>query len=383
MAVDEFYAAATAADVLRSQKELARQGFSAGGRPPVGYRRELVTVGARHDGSPLTRVRWVPDPEIAPRVIQAFQMAAEGVTYDEIVAATGICENKSSLATILANPMYHGIRVFNREARVEGEHGRKRRRNPAEERVTSEVEPLVPEQLWERSRTCWSGAGRIAWPPQRYAGGYALTELLRCACGSPMAGTNNPVLPLLPLHRHAADDRAFAPNDLDAGVMDLIRRTLVTPKAVREMVQILNEDIQMRSERRAPELERGEGAVRQLEQEDANLRRALRSAPAQGCRADHARDRGGCGRAARGDDLAELDQAERPLRITPKLVRQTIDEMTGILEHAPLDTRVAWVRDLFERIDVDSRESRLSRSGRPRPTKVLTGRIQYSEWLRR
>jgi len=36
MAVDQFYAAATAADVLRSQKELARQGFSAGGRPPVG-----------------------------------------------------------------------------------------------------------------------------------------------------------------------------------------------------------------------------------------------------------------------------------------------------------------------------------------------------------
>jgi hypothetical protein len=71
MAVDEFYAAATAADVLRSQKELARQGFSAGGPPPVGYRREPVIVGARHDGSPLIRVRWVPNPEIAPRVIQA------------------------------------------------------------------------------------------------------------------------------------------------------------------------------------------------------------------------------------------------------------------------------------------------------------------------
>ena len=45
---------------------------------------------------------------------------------------------------------------------------------------------------------------------------------------------------------------------------------------------------------------------------------------------------------------------EPQLRVTPKLVRQTIDEMTGILEHAPLDTRVAWVRDLFERIDVES-----------------------------
>ncbi len=54
-------------------------------------------------------------------------MAAEGVGYDEIVAATGICRNKSSLATILANPIYRGGKVFNRETRVEGEHGRKRR----------------------------------------------------------------------------------------------------------------------------------------------------------------------------------------------------------------------------------------------------------------
>ncbi len=45
-------------------------------------------------------------------------MAAEGVSYDEIVAATRICRNKSSLATILANPIYRGVKVFNRETRV-------------------------------------------------------------------------------------------------------------------------------------------------------------------------------------------------------------------------------------------------------------------------
>jgi hypothetical protein len=56
--------------------------------------------------------------------------------------------------------------------------------------------------------------------------------------------------------------------------------------------------------------------------------------------------------------IAELDQAERPLRITTKLVRQTIDGMNGILDHAPLATRLAWVRDLFERIDVDSRDEK-------------------------
>ena len=111
MAVDQFYAAATAADVLRPQKELARQRFSAGGRPPVGYRREPVQVGTRYDGTPLTRARWAPDPDAAPRVVQAFQMAAEGIGYDEIVAATRICHNKSSLATIFANPIYRGVKV--------------------------------------------------------------------------------------------------------------------------------------------------------------------------------------------------------------------------------------------------------------------------------
>jgi hypothetical protein len=40
---------------------------------------------------------------------------------------------------------------------------------------------------------------------------------------------------------------------------------------------------------------------------------------------------------------------ERPLRITRKLVDHTIDGMTGILERQPLDTRLASVRDLFER----------------------------------
>jgi hypothetical protein len=38
------------------------------------------------------------------------------------------------------------------------------------------------------------------------------------------------------------------------------------------------------------------------------------------------------------------------------MVGDTIAQFEGILERAPLDTRVATVRDLFERVDVDSRE---------------------------
>ena len=66
-----------------------------------------------------------------------------------------------------------------------------------------------------------------------------------------------------------------------------------------------------------------------------------------------------------------------------KLVRQTIDEMTGILEHAPLDTRVAWVRDLFERIDVDSRESRAVAVWKAATDESVNRLDSVSEWLRR
>lgn len=383
MAVDEFHAAATAADVLRSQKELARQGFSAGGRPPVGYRREPVVIGARYDGTPLTRVRWVPDPETAPKVVQAFQMAAEGVTYDEIVAATGICENKSSLATILANPIYRGVRVFNREARVEGEHGRKRRRNPAEDVVTSEVEAVVPEQLWTRVQEMLVRRRKDRLAPQRYAGGYVLTELLRCACGSPMVGTSNRSYRYYRCKVRCGRPSVRA-NDLDVGVMDLIRRTLVTPKAVRDMVHLLNEDIQMRAERRAPDLDEAKARIRKLQQEDANLRRALRSAgPRASERINVEIEAVAAELEAAQARIAELDQAERPLRITTKLVRQTIDGMNGILDHAPLATRVAWVRDLFERIDVDSRDEKAVAVWRAATDEGVNRSDSVYEWLRR
>ena len=32
--------------------------------------------------------------------------------------------------------------------------------------------------------------------------------------------------------------------------------------------------------------------------------------------------------------------------------------MNGILDHTPLATRVVWVRDMFERIDVDGRDEK-------------------------
>ncbi len=383
MAVDQFYAAATAADVLRSQKELARQGFSAGGRPPVGYRREPVVLGARYDGSPLTRVRFVPDPETAPRVVQAFQMAADGVTYEEIVGATGICRNKSSLATILANPIYRGIRIFNRETRVEGEHGRKRQRNPADQLIESEVEPIVPEPLWQRVQAALVTRRANRLPPERHKGAYVLTELLRCACGAGMAGTSSQE------HRYyRCKARCGRPtiraDQLEGAILDLIRRTLITPEAVREMVGILNTDIELQTSRRSGDHHQALKRVRSLERQDANLRHALRTASPFAAGRISLELESVASELREAARISEELQAEmRPYRITRKLVQELLDQMTGLVEHAPIETRVAWVRDLFERIDVDGTEQRAVAAWKAPAGQGVDRLESVTEWLRR
>jgi len=138
--------------------------------------------------------------------------------------------------------------------------------------------------------------------------------------------------------------------------MDLIRTTLLTPDAIRQMVTLLNEDIRLRAEQRGPDLDRARAQVRKLEQQDANLRRALRSAAPRAADRITLDETVSTELAAATARLNDLELTEQPLRVTKRMVDDTIAQFEGILERAPLETRVATVRDLFERVDVDSRE---------------------------
>jgi len=298
-------------------------------------------------------------------------------------ASAGICANKSSLATIFANPIYRGIKVFNKETRVDGEHGRKRRRNPQQDVVTSEVEPIVPEQLWTRVQDMLTRRRANRLPVRRYAGGYVLTELVRCACGGRMAGTNSRERRYYRCLARCGRPQVRA-DHLEAGVMDLIRTTLLTPDAIGQMVTLLNEDIRLRAEQRGPDLDRARAQVRRLEHQDANLRRALRTAgPRAAERITVEIETVSAELAAATDRLSDLQLTERPIRITKRMVDETIAQFEGILEGAPLETRVATVRDLFERVDVDSRELKALAVWNMTTDQGVNRSDAVSEWLGR
>jgi hypothetical protein len=166
--------------------------------------------------------------------------------------------------------------------------------------------------------------------------------------------------------------------------MDLIHTTLLTPDAIRQMVTLLNEDIRLRAEQRGPDLDRARAQVRTVEQQDANLRRALRTAgPRAAERITLEIETVGAELAAATARLGDLQLAERPIRITKKMVDATIAQFDGILERAPLDTRVATVRDLFERVDVDSRELKAVAVWNVTTDQGVNRSDAVSEWLRR
>jgi hypothetical protein len=66
------------------------------------------------------------------------------------------------------------------------------------------------------------------------------------------------------------------------------------------------------------------------------VRTAIGTSPISGESAD-CRSRSYDGASFLIDEIHDADH--------PQLIRETIDEMSGLIEHAGLDTRLAWVRD--------------------------------------
>ena len=101
----------TSRDVKRSLAALVKQGYSAGGFPPRGYKTEKHIIGRKRDNTPRTVSKWIPDPELWDFVKLAWKMRAEGSSYSEITKATKgkLYKTKNSWPTFFDNKTYLGI----------------------------------------------------------------------------------------------------------------------------------------------------------------------------------------------------------------------------------------------------------------------------------
>lgn len=147
-------------------------GFAPGGSAPTGYRAEQVEIGRRRDGRARVAPRWVVDPDVGPRVTEAFRLAAEGVPYEEIIRQTGLPLKKTSVRSLLVNETYLGVMKF------------------GSERFAGALEPLVDRETWDRVQARFTTRAEQAKKARRnMATDYLLSGLAVCGeCGAAMIG---------------------------------------------------------------------------------------------------------------------------------------------------------------------------------------------------
>ncbi len=149
-AIDEYTSYLIGEDTLRGMKTLARQGYSAGGRPPKGYRTHREPAGLKKNGEPRFHVRWEPDPEWRDNALKVFQMVSEGRSCMDIIKETGIAKNRSSLPTYFRNRTFIGERVFNvHRGKTTGHEVEVPLDDPEVVRVPDAHEGIIPHDLFD------------------------------------------------------------------------------------------------------------------------------------------------------------------------------------------------------------------------------------------
>ena len=166
-------------DVKRGLHDLVRTHGAVPGTPPRGFKREPIQIGARRDGRPHIAHRWVPDPDLAPIIRQAFTLRAAGASMAEVHKATALYNSLNSYTTFFSNKLYIGILVFGDLV------------------IENYCEPVVDLDTWQtvQLRVQQHAAHRnLTEPgsrshPRRQSSRYLLSGLAYCArCGSPLYG---------------------------------------------------------------------------------------------------------------------------------------------------------------------------------------------------
>ena len=149
------------------------------GTPPRGFKREILDLGKRRDGSAHQVSRWVPDPETWQRCKTAWKMRAEGQSYRAINSRTQLYKSVNCYKTFFENRLYLGELHF------------------GERVIEHYVEPMVDQGTWELVQRInqKNKVEQLTRPdnpqhPRRLGSSFLLSGLIYCSrCGAPMNGS--------------------------------------------------------------------------------------------------------------------------------------------------------------------------------------------------
>ncbi|MYD48898.1 MAG: recombinase family protein [Chloroflexi bacterium] len=243
--VDEFYSENLAEEVYRGMREAASRGFWVASRVPYGYRKLMVQDGTKK------RPTLELDPDTAPVVQRIFNLAEAGrgilditrTLNDEGIAnPTGRPWSKNGVHIILRNETYTGTLTWGTSAKHKGEPVRVEKAFPA---IVSRTQfRKVNKQLRAR-------APRQA-HPRRVASSYLLSGLVKCkACCRAMSGQDSKsgqfayyvCQSLMKRGSGACDCPRLNARRFEEMVVDRIRDNILTESNIRELVKLVDEEM--------------------------------------------------------------------------------------------------------------------------------------------
>lgn len=343
-------------DVRRGLRDLVQNYGCVPGVPPRGFKREAVRIGTRRDGSAHTAHRWVPDPELVPRIRQAFEMRAAGSSLYAIHKATRIYSSLNSYRTFFNNRIYLGILEF------------------GDLTIEHYCEPFVDLKTWDAVQALIEAHAQSRFGvhhPRRANSLYLLSGLIYCArCGSPMYGNT------VTRHNTYGRDEAYRCSrarrrrDCSAGrvsrrhaedaVLNTMREYILAPESLVAIHHIAAEAQSTGESQRLAASKTNIAQRREISGQIANITRAI----AQKGHSQALLDSLTALEARRAELQVEYDRLQLPVQAIPDLtddqIRAFSARLVERLESAPLEQRRAILRALILKISVE-REGRVLR----------------------
>ena len=243
--VDEFYSENLAQEVARGMREAASRGFWVASHVPYGYRKVMVQDGAKK------RPKLEPVEGEAGLVQRMFRMAESGRSVLDIVKtlnAEGIPSprgkrwSKTPVHGILRNETYTGTLVWGVAAKDKAEPIRVENAFPAI--VSGETYAKVAYLLESRAPAKVN--------PRRIASTYLLSGLLMCeACNRALTGQESKsgqfayyvCNSLMKRGQGECDSPRLNARKFERQIIDQIRDNILTESNIRELVRLVDEEM--------------------------------------------------------------------------------------------------------------------------------------------
>ncbi len=264
--VDEFYSENLAEEVRRGMREAASRGFWMTTNAPYGYRRVYVQDGAKK------RPRLELNPPHDALVRRIFDLTLQGRTSLDILKtlnAEGIPSpngkqwRKTSVHKLLCNEAYMGALVW----------GQKSRDGQEPVRVEDAFPAIVSQQEFRRVRKLLAARAPAITHPRRAASPYLLSGLAKCeTCNKALTAaeaksgkyTYYVCQSILKQGSGSCDTPRLNAKNFEDIIISNIRDNILTESNIRELVKLLDEEMDGVARERRRNLETVEAELEEV-----------------------------------------------------------------------------------------------------------------------